>query len=140
MCTRNVSNSARHSAQRQAKSRPWIPLQILAGMDTIADNAEDLGVLLTLRQMEVPPPWLKEPLEALRDKVGQVITESANVIDQVDALERERLVRVIDLVRSQPFVLLKAKVRDEHHDVDYGTKQGHVLAHDFSVLARSNAQ
>jgi predicted phosphate transport protein (TIGR00153 family) len=61
-------------------------LQILAGMDNIADNAEDLGVLLTLRRMEVPPDWLKEPLEALRDRVKQVVNESASVIDQVDAL------------------------------------------------------
>lgn len=60
-------------------------LALLSGMDAIADQAEDIGVLLTLRWMELPEP-LKEPFEELRARVYKVVERSADVIEAFDAL------------------------------------------------------
>lgn len=60
-------------------------LQVLSNMDSIADSAEDVGVLLTMRWMELPEP-LKESFEVFLIKTIEVVEESAKVIFALDRL------------------------------------------------------
>ncbi|MFZ9889510.1 MAG: TIGR00153 family protein [Myxococcota bacterium] len=60
-------------------------LSLLSGMDAIADHAEDLGVLLTLRWMELPAP-LKPFFEELRARVLTVVHRASDVIESFDSL------------------------------------------------------
>ena len=82
-------------------------LEALRGMDAIADNAEDIGVLLTLRSMEpFPNNDLLEAFSELRRRVFVVVDKSASVIDAFDALVEsgfahsnvEALLEVVDEV------------------------------------------
>lgn len=60
-------------------------LHVLSNMDSIADYAEDLGVLLTLRWMALPPqlqPEFKELL--LRSK--KVVSEAVLIIESLERL------------------------------------------------------
>lgn len=80
-------------------------LSLLSGMDAIADHAEDIGVLLTLRWMELPEA-LKAPFEELRARVYQVVDRAVDVIEGVDALiesgfsgpDAEALMKMVDEV------------------------------------------
>ncbi len=60
-------------------------LHVLSNMDTIADNAEDLGVLLTLRWMELPAHLQTLFMEALNKAIATV-EASAGVINSLDRL------------------------------------------------------
>jgi uncharacterized protein len=60
-------------------------LALLSSMDAVADNAEDIGVLLSMRWMDVPS-WLKGPIDELRRRVYRVVERSADVINSFDAL------------------------------------------------------
>jgi predicted phosphate transport protein (TIGR00153 family) len=60
-------------------------LHVLSNMDSIADHAEDLGVLLTLRWMELPVELQPEFRELLQ-RSQKVVEESAYVIDSLDRL------------------------------------------------------
>ena len=60
-------------------------LDVVAAMDGIADQAEDVGVLLTMRWMELPEPII-QPFNELRASVHEVVRGAAQVIDQVDEL------------------------------------------------------
>ena len=53
-------------------------IDVIASLDAIADCAEDVGVLFTLRRME--------PHEQLVDPLGELIRRVMRVIDQADAL------------------------------------------------------
>ncbi len=62
-------------------------LETLRGMDAIADNAEDIGVLLTLRNMEpFPNDDMRESFNILRQRVFVVVEKAAGVIDAIDQL------------------------------------------------------
>ena len=62
-------------------------LEVLGCMDSIADNAEDIGVLFTLRNMEsFPNDELKDAFKELNERIRKVVTHAATVIDQFDAL------------------------------------------------------
>lgn len=60
-------------------------LLVLSNMDNIADYAEDLGVLLTLRWMELPKE-LHGPFLDLLHRAHDVVQASALVIDSLDQL------------------------------------------------------
>ena len=60
-------------------------LQVLSNMDSIADNAEDVGVLLTMRWMSLPDV-LRPNFDLFLRKTIAVVTESATVIFALDRL------------------------------------------------------
>ncbi len=80
-------------------------LQVLSNMDSIADSAEDVGVLLTMRWMEMPSS-LKEHFEDFLQRTIEVVDESAKVIFALDRLleagfsgpDAEEVIRRIDHV------------------------------------------
>lgn len=60
-------------------------LHVLSNMDALADSCEDLGVLLTLRKMEVPDN-LRLSLEELLSSSILVVRKSNDVIGVLDRL------------------------------------------------------
>lgn len=60
-------------------------LQVLSNMDSIADSAEDVGVLLTMRWMEMPAELQPSFIEFLGRTID-VVQESAKVIFALDRL------------------------------------------------------
>lgn len=60
-------------------------LQVLTNMDSIADSAEDVGVLLTMRWMELPTE-LRKPFNTFLYRTIDVVEESAKVIFALDRL------------------------------------------------------
>lgn len=60
-------------------------LQVLSNMDSIADSAEDVGVLLTMRWMEMPAS-LRPCFDAFLTSTIAVVDESAKVIYALDRL------------------------------------------------------
>ncbi len=80
-------------------------LQVLSNMDSIADSAEDVGVLLTMRWMEMPPS-LRPHFETFLNRTIEVVSESAKVIFALDRLleagfsgpDAEEVIRRIDHV------------------------------------------
>lgn len=60
-------------------------LHVLSNMDSIADFAEDLGVLLSLRWMELPES-LHAPFYELLNRAQRVVIESGYVIESLDRL------------------------------------------------------
>jgi len=61
-------------------------LQVLAAQDAIADNAEDLGVLITMRHMEPLPEEVAELLRQLVHKCMEVVRQSTEVVDNLGTL------------------------------------------------------
>ncbi len=78
-------------------------LDVLSAMDAIADNAEDVGILFTLRDME-PHPELIEPLKKLVRRVTRTVDKAVQIIDELEMLalagfggpEAERVMTMID--------------------------------------------
>ncbi len=60
-------------------------LEILANEDAIADAAEDVAVLLTLKELTVHPEF-KEKLLQLVDKVLEVVHKAHEVVKELDML------------------------------------------------------
>lgn len=60
-------------------------LQVLSNMDSIADSAEDVGVLLTMRWMEMPIE-LRPNFNMFLGRTIEVVEESAKVIFALDRL------------------------------------------------------
>lgn len=60
-------------------------LHVLSNMDDIADSAEDVGVLLTMRWMELPSS-LHAPFNLFLEHTLAVVKESAKVIFSLDIL------------------------------------------------------
>jgi len=60
-------------------------LDILHHLDSIADAAEDLGVLLTMRPMELPAP-LRDPFTELRRRVDSTVRRSGDTMAAMDQL------------------------------------------------------
>ena len=61
-------------------------LQVLASQDAIADNAEDLGVLITMRRMEPLPEDVAQLLRSLVRKCLEVVRQSTEVVDLLGTL------------------------------------------------------
>ncbi len=60
-------------------------LHVLSHMDALADICEDLGVLLTLRKMEVPH-GMQGSLKELLDRSCRVVRKSGEVVASLDRL------------------------------------------------------
>lgn len=60
-------------------------LHVLSHMDALADICEDLGVLLTLRKMELPAQ-MRQSFEEFLSRSLHVVKESNNVIKSLDRL------------------------------------------------------
>jgi len=61
-------------------------LQVLSAQDAIADNAEDLGVLLNMRHMEPLPEEVAALLTSLVTKCLEVVRQSTEVVDTLGTL------------------------------------------------------
>lgn len=78
-------------------------LDVLATLDAIADCAEDVGILFTLRQME-PHPQIVEPLKTLVRRVMATVEKALEIIAEIDVLaeagfsgpEADRVLTMID--------------------------------------------
>ncbi|MFH1132000.1 MAG: TIGR00153 family protein [Pseudomonadota bacterium] len=94
-------------------------LQVLSAQDKIADCAEDLGVLLNMRAMELPPEEVAVRLRELVVACVQVVRRSTEVVDELDDLVRssfsgsaaKRLLEKIDIVDQEEH--LADKVQDK---------------------------
>ncbi len=60
-------------------------LDVIAILDAVADCAEDVGILFTLREME-PHDELVEPLKKLLRRVMRVVDQAVDIVDQLDVL------------------------------------------------------
>ena len=78
-------------------------LDVLATLDAVADCAEDVGILFTLREME-PHPQLMEPLKTLVRRVMATVEKAVEVVEQLELLaeagftgpDAERVLSMID--------------------------------------------
>lgn len=78
-------------------------LDVLATLDAVADCAEDVGILFTLRKME-PHPELIEPLKKLVRRVDATVRKAVEIVDALEVLadvsfsgpEAERVLKLID--------------------------------------------
>ncbi len=60
-------------------------LRLVRQIDSIADSAEDIGVLLTLRKMEVPER-MQEPLRLMLRRVLESVTLAGELVTLLDTL------------------------------------------------------
>ncbi len=60
-------------------------LEVLATMDAVADAAEDVGKLFTLREME-PHEELIDPLKSLVRRVDRTVEQAVEVVDALEVL------------------------------------------------------
>jgi predicted phosphate transport protein (TIGR00153 family) len=99
-------------------SRPVL-LDVLAVQDSIADACEDLGVLLTMREMEVPPREVADKLSELVEAVVVVFNRATGVVEELETLsgvsfegaEATRVLTLIDMVDREEH--LADKVQDQ---------------------------
>jgi predicted phosphate transport protein (TIGR00153 family) len=81
----------KHEIRENLRKSAFLPvdrrdiLHVLSNMDDIADYSEDLGVLLTLRWMELPQS-LQEPFWHLLNASHKVVHASNEVIGSLDRL------------------------------------------------------
>ena len=111
-------------------SRPVL-LDVLSAQDAIADACEDLGVLLTMRVMEVPPDEVAELLNELVVAVVAVFDRATTVVEELETLagvsfagpEARRVLTLIDVVDHDEH--LADKVQDQlakeffRHEADF---------------------
>lgn len=62
-------------------------LDVLASLDAIADCAEDVAILFTLRRME-PHEALTQPLRLLVDRVMTTVDKALEIVKQLDDVSR----------------------------------------------------
>lgn len=94
-------------------------LNVLAVQDSIADCAEDLGVLLTMRRMEPLPADVADLLRAHVQASLEAVYQGTEVIEQLDKLveasfsgpEAQRVLALIDLLDQKEH--LADKVQDQ---------------------------
>lgn len=78
-------------------------LEVLATLDAVADCAEDVGKLFSLREME-PHKELIEPLKSLVRRVDRTVTKAVEIVGSLEVLadvsftgkEATRVVKMID--------------------------------------------
>jgi predicted phosphate transport protein (TIGR00153 family) len=85
------ADDAKNAARARMPVRLFLPvdrrdvLKLISEIDAIADCAEDVGVLLTLRPMEMPDA-MREPLRRFVERVLATVDESAKLIGLIDDL------------------------------------------------------
>lgn len=80
-------------------------LEILSLQDTIADKAEDIAVLMTLKKLE-PLKGMEKELKAFLDKNIEIVDEAHRIIREMDELlettfggkEAEKVVQMVEAV------------------------------------------
>ena len=80
-------------------------LDILAVQDNIADKAENIGVLLTLKSLSMPE-WMKDDFNAFLNRNLDAYNGAREIIDQLDELlesgfggdEAEKVLRMVERV------------------------------------------
>lgn len=60
-------------------------LEVLANLDAVADAAEDVGKLFTLRQMEIHEE-LSEPLKSLVRRVQRTVNKAVEIVEGLEVL------------------------------------------------------
>jgi predicted phosphate transport protein (TIGR00153 family) len=85
-------------------------LRLVSEVDAIADCAEDVGVLLTLRALELPAD-MKTPLDELVEQVLSTVAAATEVVDQFDALQ---LAAFEGPVAAETLELVRELARREH--------------------------
>jgi len=87
----HVADQAKHDIQNHLPGTLFLPvhkdrlLEILAIQDNIADKCENIGVLLTLKQVAMPER-LRGPFEAFVEKNLETYASGRQVIQQIDEL------------------------------------------------------
>lgn len=79
-------------------------LSVLSAQDNVADCAEDLGVLLTMRKMEPPPTEVADLLRHLTISCVEVVHKAGEVVEALDSLvnssfsgpEAQRVITLMD--------------------------------------------
>jgi len=89
-------------------------LNVLAAQDAIADNAEDLGVLITMREMEPLPDEVATCLRQLTVKCIEVVRHSTEVVDNLGTLVHASFTGP----EAQKVLLLIDEVDREEHEAD----------------------
>jgi predicted phosphate transport protein (TIGR00153 family) len=85
------ADDAKNAARSKMPVRLLMPvdrrdvLKLISEIDAIADCAEDVGVLLTIRPLTVPAD-MKPALDLFVDRVLETIREAAKLIDLIDDL------------------------------------------------------
>ena len=86
-------------------------LEIVDTIDSIADRCQDIGILLTLRTLHVPPR-LKEALDQLVHESCKVCFQAADIVQELDELvetsfggsEAEKVLEMIEKVNADETV------------------------------------
>ena len=94
-------------------------LNVLSAQDAVADCAEDVGVLLTMRPMEPPPLEVCELLRQLVNSAVDVVGSATEVVERLEALvsasfagpEAKRVLKLIDQVDRKEH--LADKIQDQ---------------------------
>lgn len=89
-------------------------LEILSLQDTIADKAEDVAVLMTLKKLE-PLEGLEEDLKKFMDKNIEAVDHARNIIREMDELLEtsfggKEAVKVIDMIEETAYLEHEADV------------------------------
>ncbi len=85
------ADDAKDSVRSKMPMRLFLPvdrrdvLKLISQIDAVADCAEDVGVLLTLRHLDVPEE-MKTPLREFVERVVEVVQQSAKLVDMMDEL------------------------------------------------------
>lgn len=66
-------------------------LDVLASLDAVADCAEDVAILFTLRRME-PHDTLMAPLRVLLERVMLTVTKSLTIVKELEGVSRSSFV------------------------------------------------
>jgi hypothetical protein len=82
-------------------------LKLLHDQDSLADKAEEIGQILTSRDMEVPEA-IKEQLDTLLVSTLNICTEAKTIIEELDELvevgfggrEHDKVIQMIDALRK----------------------------------------
>jgi hypothetical protein len=109
------ADDAKTAARSKMPVRLFMPvdrrdvLKLISQIDAIADCAEDVGVLLTIRPLTVPDD-MKQILALFVDRVLDTIREAAKLIDLIDDLVEAGFAGpVAERVRQQAAILGRAE-------------------------------
>lgn len=89
-------------------------LSLINHQDSLADNAESIGLILLSRDMEVPEA-IKRDLDFLLEALMEIVSQALNMIEELDEL----LVVGFGVSRERNIVKkMIATVRREEHNID----------------------
>ena len=125
------ADDAKNAARSKMPVRLFMPvdrrdvLKLISEIDAIADCAEDVGVLLTIRPLTVPDD-MKTVLALFVERVVETVRESAKLIDLIDDLVESGFAgRPAERVLEQSAILGRAeheadKIQDQCARILFG--------------------